>query len=105
MEPKTIVTSNWLKLPRTVIKTPFQRSAFSKIKTLPAYSPILFGVNTLTVIPVSTAPNALKKGTVSIFRIRYFHFIVSILQLTNIKQITTIKVIESVLSYACFRYT
>ena len=54
-------------LPITVIKTAFNLSAFSKQKTLPPYSPTLFGVNAETVIPEKTALSEVCIEMFSIF--------------------------------------
>ena len=55
MEPKKMVVKSCAMEPKTVIKTPWILSAFSRQNTLPPYSPILFGVKTETVIPEKTA--------------------------------------------------
>ena len=64
-----------------VIKTPSNLFAFSRMKALPKYSPILFGVKILTEIPDKTAFTLFENDKSSIFFIKYFHFSDSIPQL------------------------
>ena len=75
-------------LHRTVINTALILSPFSKQKTLPPYSPILFGVNVDTVIPVNTALYAVIIEMFSILLIIYLHLNASTNQFKNIINIT-----------------
>ena len=54
-EPNIKVVKSWAILPRTVITTAWILLQLSKQKTLPPYSPILFGVKDETVIPEKIA--------------------------------------------------
>ena len=53
--PRTMVTSNWLKLPTMVSKIALSGSVLFSMKTLPKNSPTLLGVKTLTASPANTA--------------------------------------------------
>ena len=75
-------------LHRTVINTALILSPFSKQKTLPPYSPILFGVKVDTVIPVKIALYAVIMEIFSILLIIYLHFNASTNQFKNIINIT-----------------
>ena len=55
IDPKITVVRSWDILHNIVINTAFILSPFSKQKTRPPYSPILFGVNVDTVMPENTA--------------------------------------------------
>ena len=89
IKPNTMVVSNCAMEPIIVINTPCILSAFSKQKTLPAYSPTLFGVNADTVIPEKTALIDLLIVIFSIFEIKNLHFKDSKNQFKNIMRITT----------------
>ena len=90
-DPKIIVVNSWAILHKIVIKTAWILSLFSKQKTLPPYSPILFGVNEETVMPEKIALKDVKKEIASILRIINFHFNDSNIQFINIIK-TTIKI-------------
>jgi hypothetical protein len=93
MLPNTIVISNCDILPIMVISTALILSAVDKQKTLPPYSPILFGVKAETVIPENTALNEVKIEIFSIFFIKNLHLSDSNNQLKNIKN-TTIQIVN-----------
>ena len=86
-----MVTINCAIDPITVINTACILSAYFKQKTLPPYSPILFGVKDETVMPEKTALIDLLIEIFSILEIKNLHFKASTNQFKNIKKITKTK--------------
>ncbi len=90
-KPKNNVTITWAVWPITVTNDPLNLFITSKCITLPAKSPIWFGVITLKVTPENTALMAVLKSIGSKFSIKYFHFTDSNPQFTSIRAIAKAK--------------
>ena len=88
MAPNTFVITNCPILPVAIATTPIIRLLGDKKKTLPPYSPNLFGVKTAQVNPQKTDSIASFKLMGSIGLIILRHLKASIPQLVNINATT-----------------
>lgn len=87
MAPAMAVTTNWPELLIRVLRAACILFECFKKSTLPAYSPIRLGVNTLIVTPANTALKEVNKLMFSILVISIFHLMLSSNQLTGINNI------------------
>lgn len=93
--PTTMVSTSWPMLPTAIATIPTTRRLGDKKKTLPPYSPSLFGVKTAHVSPQNTDSTANHNFIGSIDFNSRFHFTASINQLISIISSTTPKTLAS----------